>query len=70
MSATRVLIADDHELFRAGLAAVLETAGLRVVGDAVDTVMRFRFPDGEVRTSEATLRFRPEAELRRVLTEG
>jgi DNA-binding NarL/FixJ family response regulator len=33
---TRVLIADDHDLFRAGLAAVLEVAGLQVVGDAAD----------------------------------
>jgi DNA-binding NarL/FixJ family response regulator len=36
MSRPRVLIADDHELFRAGLAAVLEVAGLQVVGDAAD----------------------------------
>jgi DNA-binding NarL/FixJ family response regulator len=33
---TRVLIADDHDLFRAGLAAVLEVAGMQVVGDAAD----------------------------------
>jgi DNA-binding NarL/FixJ family response regulator len=36
MSATQILIADDHELFRAGLAAVLEMAGLQVVGEAAD----------------------------------
>jgi DNA-binding NarL/FixJ family response regulator len=36
MTTARVLIVDDHELFRAGLTAILEIAGLQVVGDAHD----------------------------------
>jgi DNA-binding NarL/FixJ family response regulator len=34
--ATRVLIADDHELVRLGLRGVLEEAGMEVVGEACD----------------------------------
>jgi len=34
----RVLVADDHELVRLGLRAVLEEAGIEVVGEAADGV--------------------------------
>ena len=36
MSATRVLIADDHALFRDGMASLLQAWGLEVVGQARD----------------------------------
>lgn len=36
MTDVRVLIADDHPVFRSGLRALLETAGLEVVGEARD----------------------------------
>jgi len=32
----RVLLADDHAVFRQGLRALLEKRGLEVVGDAAD----------------------------------
>jgi DNA-binding NarL/FixJ family response regulator len=32
----KVLVVDDHDLFRAGLSAILEVAGLQVVGEAGD----------------------------------
>ena len=36
MAGVRVLIADDHPVFRDGLRALLESAGLEVVGEAGD----------------------------------
>lgn len=36
MTATRVLIADDHALFRDGMASLLEAWGMKVVGQACD----------------------------------
>lgn len=36
MPEVRVLIADDHPVFRSGLRALLETAGFEVVGEASD----------------------------------
>jgi len=36
MTATRVVIVDDHDLFRSRLRALLEAAGYEVVGEAAD----------------------------------
>jgi two-component system response regulator NreC len=37
MNKTRILLADDHQLFRAGLKAILERQpGLEVIGEAID----------------------------------
>ena len=47
----RVLLADDHAVFRQGLRALLEKRGLEVVGDAAD---------GQAAV-ELTQRLRPEA---------
>jgi DNA-binding NarL/FixJ family response regulator len=47
---TRVLIADDHDLFRRGLARLLTTTGMDVVGEAAD---------GETAV-EFTLRLHPD----------
>ena len=49
----RVLIVDDHSLFRDGLVSLLETAGFNVVGEA---------SDGEVAIRE-TLRLQPDVVL-------
>jgi DNA-binding NarL/FixJ family response regulator len=35
-AAVRVLVVDDHDLFRAGLSAILGVGGMHVVGDAKD----------------------------------
>ncbi|QQS00773.1 MAG: response regulator transcription factor [Austwickia sp.] len=36
MTALRVLLADDHTMFREGLRALLEASGVEVVGEAAD----------------------------------
>lgn len=45
------------------VAVTTEVTAVRP-GDVVDFTRRYRFPDGEVLAGTATLRFRPEAELR------
>jgi DNA-binding NarL/FixJ family response regulator len=41
----RIVIVEDHALIRAGLRAALETAGIRVVGEAPDGVLGERLID-------------------------
>jgi DNA-binding NarL/FixJ family response regulator len=53
MTATRVLVADDHSLFRDGLVSLLEAGGFEVVG---------QFGDGQAAV-EAALQLRPDVVL-------
>ncbi len=53
MCAARVLVADDHSLFRDGIVSLLEAGGFEVVG---------QFGDGQAAV-EAALRLRPDVVL-------